>query len=141
MEESAGMSHSKASAITPRLVVHDAAAAITMYERVLGARCLEKYEGPDGKIVHAALSVRDAVFSLTDEDERYNKGPRAFGGSPLLLTLSVEDPDAIAQAMIDEGGRALIPVDDRDYGFREGRIEDAFGHLWIVSKPLQADQT
>jgi PhnB protein len=31
----------------------------------------------------------------------------------------------------------VIPVADRFYGHREGRIRDPFGHLWILSKPIE----
>jgi PhnB protein len=30
-----------------------------------------------------------------------------------------------------------MPVSDHFYGFRSGRIEDPFGHQWIVSKVLE----
>jgi PhnB protein len=30
----------------------------------------------------------------------------------------------------------LFPMADQPYGLRQGRVEDPFGHHWMVSKPL-----
>ena len=35
------------------------------------------------------------------------------------------------------GAKVLIPVDDQFYGYRAGRIEDPFGHVWIVSQLIE----
>ncbi|MBL4686516.1 MAG: VOC family protein [Nannocystaceae bacterium] len=123
--------------ITPRLVVAGADEAIAVYRRVFDAECIERFATPDGKVVHAALSIRGAVVAVTEEDPPINRGPKVLGGSPVLLHIAVDDPDAVAAAMVEEGGEIVIPVDDRFYGAREGRIVDPFGHLWIVSKKTE----
>ena len=123
--------------LTPRLVVDGAAGAIDHYEQVFGARCLERYATADGRIVHAALSIRGAVISIVDADGAHNLGPTAVGGSPVMLHLTVDDPDAVADALVNAGGRIVIPIDDRYYGYREGRVADRFGHLWILSRQIE----
>ena len=42
-------------AVTPHLVVDDAAAAIDFYVKAFGAVEIGRVPGPDGKLVHAAL--------------------------------------------------------------------------------------
>ncbi len=49
------------------------------------------------------------------------------------MALEVDDPDAVAAAMVAHGGRVLFPVTDHDYGQRAGRIADPFGHAWMVA--------
>jgi uncharacterized glyoxalase superfamily protein PhnB len=44
--------------------------------------------------------------------------------------------DATATRMIDAGAEVVFAVDDRDYGYRDGRLRDPFGHLWLLSQPL-----
>lgn len=124
--------------LTPRLVVQGAAAAIEMYTRVLGAECLERFAGPDGQIVHAALSVRGAIFAVVDDDGVHNLGPQPERPSSVILHLMVDDPDGVAAALVEAGGQMLIPVEDRFYGYREGRVADRFGHLWILSRKIEA---
>lgn len=128
----------KRPTLTPRLVVAGATEAISFYEAVFGARELERYATPDGRVVHAALALGDAVLALTDAaPESQNTDPRALGGSPVILTLEVDDPDAVAEEIVRRGGRVIFPIADQFYGHREGRIEDPYGHVWILSKLLE----
>ena len=126
-----------------RLVVDDAAAAIDFYVDALGATELVRYPEPSGKIVHAEVQIGDDVISLTDADADCNRSPAELGGSGVLLTLVVADADATGAAMVECGAEVVIPIDDRFYGRREGRLRDPFGHLWIISEDgddLPADE-
>lgn len=38
--------------------------------------------------------------------------------------------------MVADGGTVIIPIEDRLYGKREGRVRDPLGHLWVVSQDL-----
>lgn len=121
--------------LTPRLIVESSAEAIDFYRDVFGAEELERYATPDGKVVHAAISVDGAVIALADETpEWHNEAPARLGGSPVILTLMCDDPDAIAELAVTRGARVVFPIDDQFYGHREGRIVDPFGHVWILSK-------
>lgn len=124
--------------LTPRLIVKNAAAALDWYVRVLDAEELERYAMPEGKIVHAAIQIRGSVISVIDDAPDWgNHAPPELGGSPILLHLDVDDADAVGARMVDQGAEVVIPIDDRFYGFREGRIRDPFGHLWIISQKLR----
>ena len=76
-------------------------------------------------------------MSLADAHEDWYP-PQRPEGSPILLTLRCEDPDAVAERARQLGAKIIIPVAERFYGSREGRIQDPFGHLWILSRPTQA---
>ena len=127
----------RAQRLFPRLVVPDAATAIAFYEEELGATELVRYADPSGTVVHAELQIGDDVFSLTEDDGGPNRAPASLGGSPLLLTLVVDDAHAVGRAMVAAGASVVIPVDDRYYGRREGRLRDPAGHLWIVSQDAE----
>jgi PhnB protein len=125
------------TSITPRLVVDDAAAAIDFYVAALCGTELMRYAEPSGKIVQAEVLIGDSRISLTEHDGNCNLSPRALGGSPLLLTISVDDAYAVGRAMVAHGATVIIEIDDRYYGRREGRFQDPAGHLWIVSQHLE----
>ena len=38
---------------------------------------------------------------------------------------------------IAEKAEVVVPIKDRPYGKREGRIRDPFGHLWILSMEVE----
>lgn len=127
-----------APTLTPRLVVEGADRAIECYREVFGARLLERYATNEGQVVHAALAVGEAVFSITEENlGAGTRAPPRLGGSPVLFTLVVDDPDAVGAKLVAAGGEVLIPIEDRVYGHREGRLADPFGHLWILSKVIE----
>jgi len=119
-----------------RLVVDDAAAALDFYVAALGGRELVRYAEPSATIVHAEVEVGESVFSVTQSDGKVNRSPSEFGGSPVLCHLQVPDADARAAAMVANGATVLIPVGDQYYGSRDGRLQDPFGHLWLLSQPL-----
>lgn len=124
--------------IRPRLVVQDGVAAIDFYISTIGATELHRFADPSGRIVDAELRVGADVFSLTEEQDGVNLSPVSLGGSPLLLTLTVDDADAVGAAMEQAGAEVVFPIDDQFYGRREGRLRDPFGHLWIVSQVIES---
>ncbi len=125
--------------ITPHLVVQDAARAIEWYARVFGAEELPgRLAVPGGKIGHAELRIGDSIVMISDEFAEWgNVSPRTLGGTPLALALYVEDVDAVAERAVTAGAKVLIPVADQFYGDRSGRLEDPFGHVWILGTHLE----
>lgn len=118
--------------VKPRLVVDGAARAIEWYVSVLGARELERYEDPSGKVVHAELEIGGSRLTLKDADGT-DPAPPALGGTPVLLMLDVDDVDALAERMVEAGGEVVFPIADWEHG-RGGRIRDPFGHAWMISQ-------
>ncbi|WP_435281784.1 VOC family protein [Streptomyces koelreuteriae] len=119
-----------------RLVVSDGPRAIDFYRTALGAEELERYTDPEGGIVHAMLRLGDAVIAVKDADDG-DPGPDSLGGSPVIMALDVSDADAVAEAMLRGGATVVYPVADQHYGQRGGRLADPFGHLWMISQPIE----
>ena len=120
--------------VNPLLVVNDAARAIEFYTVVFGATERSRLVGPGGKIAHAELSIGDSVIMLADEFPDWGDvGPKSYGHSPVRLILYVRDVDALASRAVGFGAKMLLAVADQFYGDRSGRLEDPFGHLWIIS--------
>ena len=120
------------------LVVQDAKAAIDFYKKVLGAKHLYSLTMGDGGIAHAEFKIGDTIIMIADERPEWgNKSPQTLGGSPVTLNIMVDNPEATLAEAEEAGGRTIFPVADQFYGFRSGRFQDPFGHLWIVSKVLE----
>ncbi len=124
--------------VEPRLVVSDAAAAIAFYERALGATEIARFADKRlGKVVHAEIRIGSCTLQLLDEAPDWgNLAPTSLGNSPVLMHLSVASADDVAERMVAAGAEVVIPVEDRFYGAREGRLRDPYGHLWVVSQHL-----
>jgi PhnB protein len=113
------------------------AAAIEFYKRAFGVIELMRVDGPDGIIV-AELSLDGATFFLSDESpESGNFSPESIDGTTMRIELTVADPDSVAQLAIKAGAKEMFPVTDHDYGYRQGRIVDPFGHHWVIGRKIQ----
>jgi len=121
--------------ITPHLVVRDANRAIDFYKKAFGAEELLRMPGPDGKtIMHAELKIGDSVIFLNDEfPEMGARAPESLGGSPVTLSLYVEDVDAAFNRAVKAGAKVTMPVADMFWGDRYGKLVDPFGHLWDMA--------
>ena len=123
----------------PRLIVDAPHEALDYYATTLDAEIIEKFSDPEGRVVHSAFSVGDAIVSVAQSEPNWGLlSPHSLGGSACLLHLTVRDPDTIAKRMVAGGGELVIEIDDRPWGKREGRVADPSGHLWILSKPIEA---
>jgi len=124
--------------VTPYLSVKDAAAAIEFYKKGFGATELMRLPGPDGKIGHAEVKIGKAIVMLADESsEAGHLSPPTLGGSTVKLHMYVEDVDSFFEKAVAAGAKVLYPLADQFYGDRSGRLEDPFGHVWLVSTHIE----
>ena len=124
--------------VTPYLCVDGAAAAIDFYGRVFGATERMRMGGPDGKVGHAELQIGSGVVMLADEFPGMGqRSPKALGGSPVTVSLYVEDVDAVYARALEAGAKEVRAVTDQFYGDRAGQFEDPWGHLWSVATHIE----
>ena len=124
--------------VTPYLYIDGAGAAIDFYGAVLGATERMRMGGPDGKVGHAELQIGDSVIMLADEHPDMGiRGPKTIGGTPVAISVYVEDVDAVFERALKEGATELRAVDNQFYGDRSGQFEDPFGHHWSVATHVE----
>ena len=128
-------------AVIPHLVVDNAAAAIDFYVKAFGATELGRVPGPEGKLIHAALTVNGSTVMLNDDFPEYNDGkpstPKALGGSPVTIHLTVTDVEAVFAKAVEAGAEVVMPLEDQFWGDRYGVVRDPFGHLWSLGQPVR----
>lgn len=121
--------------LAPRLIVSAGDAALDFYAQAFDSKpCDQAYD--DGRLVNGHVLVGSTLVGVTEEDGSHNRSPLTIGGTPVVLSLTVPDVDAAAARFLEAGGEVVIPVDDRPYGRRDGRLRDPFGHLWILGQQL-----
>lgn len=127
----------KALALYPHLIVKDCPRAIAFYIQAFGAREVACYADKKlaGHIVHAELDIDGHKLTLSEESREWQSlAPGALGGSPVIITLLVEDAFGTGKRMEAAGAEVVFPIADQFYGDRQGRLRDPFGHLWIVTQ-------
>jgi len=120
--------------LSPYLCVDGADAAIAFYTEVFGAKERVRMPGPAGRVGHAELEIGDGLLMLSDEyPDMGNVGPKTVGGTPVTLSIYVDDVDVVYAKAIQRGATATRPVEDQFYGDRSGQFVDPFGHRWSVA--------
>jgi uncharacterized glyoxalase superfamily protein PhnB len=128
----------RVSPLSPHLVVAGAAEAIKFYQRAFGAEEMMKLEGPDGKLMHACLSVNGSSVMLVDENPQWKAlGPKTLGGTPVTIHLMVDDVDKTFAQAVSAGAKVVMPVADMFWGDRYGVLEDPIGHSWSIATTKQ----
>lgn len=125
-----------ACTLAPHLVCDGAGEAIEFYKKAFGAIEMMRLDGPNGKIMHAAVSISGAMVMLVDENRDYGMlGPKALKGTPVTLHLGVPDADAAIARAAEAGAKVLMAAEDMFWGDRYGMVEDPFGHRWAFATP------
>lgn len=122
--------------VVPKLVIAGADRAIEFYQKVFGAELTSRYTAPDGSVVYAELRIGASTVEVKDEDGT-DSAATTLGGAAVILTLHVDDPDAVASAMQEAGATVVFPVGDMSYGYRQGRLTDPYGYQWILSRRIE----
>jgi PhnB protein len=127
-----------AVSVAPMLSVRNGARAVEFYKSAFGAIEVFRIQAPDGAVV-SRLSVDGSEFWVADESpEHGNFSPESLGGGTARMVLTVPDPDAMFAKAVAAGAREVNSVEDREYGWRVGRVVDPFGHHWEIGHPLSA---
>jgi len=135
------------AAIVPMLYMKDLAAAIEFYKKAFGAH--ERWRiDHEGNVHVAEMSISPVLFRLHEEVRRENElSPHTLNATSTVIGLLVDDPDTLAAQAVAAGATELSPVQDFEYGYRQGTIRDPFGHHWCLEKmddlykmPLMIDE-
>jgi len=122
------------SPVSTMLTVSDVKAAAAFYQKAFGFEKRSIMNGPDGKAIHAELTLRGTTLMLNPEAPQM--GPRSaksLGGSATTLYLLTENADKTAQKAIKLGATSKGPVTDMFWGDRCGTVVDPDGYAWMVA--------
>lgn len=126
------------TSLVPMLSVREGARAVEFYKAAFEAVEVYRVESPSGEVV-SRLSIDGAEFWVADESpEHENFSPATVNGATARMILTIADPEAVVARAIAAGAREVHPVRDEEYGWRQGRILDPFGHHWEIGHELSA---
>lgn len=113
-------------------------AAIEFYKKAFNAVEFRVFGNNDGTIHVAELEIAGTMFRFHEEKPSANQvSPHSSGGGfTSSVSLVVPDPDAVMAQAIAAGAKTLSPMQDYDYGYRQGDLLDPFGHLWTIEKVI-----
>jgi PhnB protein len=122
------------SAIIPMLYMKDLGAAIDFYKKAFGAE--ERWRiDHEGNVHVAEMFIPPVLFRMHEEVKRDKElSPSTLNATSIVIGLLVDNPDEVAARAVAAGAIELSPVQEFDYGYRQGTIRDPFGHHWCLER-------
>ena len=113
----------------------DVRKAVDFYQRAFDATA--NWSTPPAEDMVAQLLAHGAEFWVHPAGDAIgNPAPAAPGVTAVRLMLIVDDPDAVFDRAVAVGATVRSPVQDHEYGWRDGSLIDPFGHRWEIGRPL-----
>ena len=121
------------SAVSAALTVSDIPAAVSFYQKAFGFSKRAIMNGPDGKPIHAELTLRGTTLMLGPENPAMGKRTaKNVGASPASLYIYVENVDKVVDKATTLGALSQGSVMDMFWGDRCGTVVDPDGYTWMV---------
>lgn len=121
----------------PELYIRNGVRNVNFYINAFGAVEVGRWMNDDGTYHVSELSINGTVFHLHEQipkKEQYS--PEELKGTTVRIGLFVEDVDEVMKNAVAAGGKIISPAEDYEYGYRQGQIQDPFGHLWQIQKKI-----
>jgi len=117
------------TSITPYVIVRRAAEFIDFLKAAFGAEERLRVPTPDGKIMHAEVSIGNGAVEVSD-------GSEAYPTAPTEIHLYVDNADVTFAKALEAGATSVFaPTDDHPSGDRWGTLRDQFGNTWHIATP------
>ena len=131
------MSNIANTRFVPQLIINSGVMELDFYGKAFNAIELRRFSNDDGSIHVAELSIDGALFHFHEERPATGSfSPATHNGVTTIIGLMVADVDSLMASAVAAGARLVSPAQDYDYGYRQGHIEDPFGHYWIIEKVI-----
>ena len=118
------------TAITPYLIVEDAAGLIDFLVNAFGAVERFRIPMPEGGIGHAEVEIDGAAIMLSDSNPE-------FPPTRASIHLYVNDIDTIHAQAVKAGATSLALPSDMFYGDRLSRITDPYNNHWSIATHIE----
>lgn len=118
--------------IVPHIYVDGASDAIAFYKRAFDAEELFRIARPDGKILHAEISICNSVLMIGDPDDRLYGEPRKLGRCTASLHIFTDDNEALLRRAVAAGAEQIQPPTDMFYGANSASVRDPYGHVRVM---------
>jgi PhnB protein len=119
------------NSVSPYLIVNGAQRMIDLLKSIFNAKELRRYDGANGKIMHAEVQIDDSVIMLSDSTDAYPPNQH-------LLHIYVANVDEIYAKALSYNCEPVEPPKQREGDpDRRGTFKDFQGNHWAIGTQLQ----
>lgn len=111
--------------VTPYMTIAGLAKLLEFVTEAFDATIVDKTEGPDGSIWHAAFRIGDSMILAGEANEKWAARPAA-------IYLYVPDTDATYAKALAAGAESIMEPSNQFYGDRNGGVKDMCGNYWWI---------
>jgi len=125
------------TAFAPVLKIPNGITDVSFYKNAFGVAEHFCLTNDDGSIHVAEFDIDGAIFHLHEETYT-SKGSSPLNAGTVTATIGLftDDVQTIYEKAIAAGAIPITPVTDYDYGYRQGDLQDPFGHVWTIQKQI-----
>jgi PhnB protein len=120
-------------AVSAALTVSHIPTAVSFYQKAFGFAKRSIMNGPDGKPMHAELTLRGTTVMLGPETAAMGRrSAKSVGASPVTLYIYVENVDKVVEKATKLGATPQGSVMNMFWGDRVGTGVDPDGYSWMI---------
>lgn len=121
----------------PQLIISHGVTDISFYKKAFNAIELRSWKNDDTTYHVAELSIQGSIFQIHEEKPEASQfSPEKIHGTTTLIGLFTDDVDLLMKNAIEAGATLVSEAQDYDYGYRQGKIKDPFGHCWMIESKI-----
>ncbi|MGC9665266.1 VOC family protein [Planosporangium sp. 12N6] len=116
--------------VQPIIITTDLTRLRSFYQRLFGAAEVRRHPD-DGPVFFVGLRLGDSELGLVSDAAADLSAPQR-----IVLSVDVDDVDAVLGRVEAAGGRVLGPATDMPWGQRVAHVHDPDGNMLNLTQPL-----
>jgi uncharacterized glyoxalase superfamily protein PhnB len=117
-------------AVTPYFHPRGAGKMIEFLKAAFEAETVERFDAPDGSVLHAKMRIGDSIIEMGDAHGEYQP-------MPMTMHLYVPHTDTVYARALAAGATSLREPRDEPYGDRNSGVQDPFGNRWFIATHIK----